>query len=127
MITINGLEFNVDMTDADVLERLEDAAESIQKEVKKEQEKNQKGSQFIKTFNRLTEEFLDKVLGEGASEEIFAGNQSMTEHMKAYQGVFEAKNKAMQEIGTISDAFKDKYSPNRAARRATVSKGSAKA
>lgn len=126
MITIKGIEFDVDMTDTDVLERLEEAAETIQKKVKAEQAKNQKGSQTVKRFNELTEEFVDTILGEGASEELFGGRKSMTEHMKVYQGIFEAKDAALQEIAAITDAFNSKYSPNRATRRAMASKGSAK-
>ncbi len=119
MITINGVDFELDLTDADVLERLESAAEKIQKAVDEERNKEQKGSQFVRAFNKLTEDFLDEVIGDGASDELFSGRQNMMEHMKAYQGLFAAKEAAMQEIGALSDNFKNKYSPNRAARRST--------
>ena len=82
MFEIKGVEFDVDILDADVMERLEDAAEKIQKRVNEEKaKKHKKNSEFIRVFNGLTEDFIDEVLGEGASEMIFHGNQNMMEHM----------------------------------------------
>lgn len=120
MVKINGVEFDIDLMDADVMERLETAAEDIQKKIAVEKSKTQKSSNFIRTFNKLTEDFIDTVLGEGASAEIFNGSQNMMEHMTAYEGIFTAKDAAMSEIGAFSDNFQSKYSPNRAARRAAA-------
>ncbi len=124
MIEIKGVQFDIDILDADVMERFEDAAEKIQKRVAEEKAKKYKrNSEFIRVFNGLTEDFIDEVLGEGSSEMIFHGSQNMMEHMEAYNGIFEAKKNAENEVAEFTETFNNTYSPNRAARRATAKAG----
>ncbi len=124
MFEIKGVQFDVDILDADVMERLEDAAEKIQKRVAEEKtKKHKRNSEFIRVFNGLTEDFIDEVLGEGSSEMIFHGSQNMMEHMEAYNGIFEAKKAAENEVAEFTETFNNTYSPNRAARRATAKGG----
>lgn len=121
MFTIKGVDFDIDILDADVMERLEDAAEKIQKRVAEEKAKKyKKNSEFIRVFNSLTENFIDEVLGEGSSELIFGGSQNMMEHMEAYNGIFAAKDEAMNSVTEFTETFQNTYSPNRAQRRATA-------
>ena len=121
MFTIRGVDFDIDILDADVMERLEDAAEKIQKRVAEENAKKyKKNSEFIRVFNGLTEKFIDEVLGEGSSELIFGGSQNMMEHMEAYNGIFAAKEEAMSAVTEFTETFQNTYSPNRAQRRAAA-------
>lgn len=121
MFTIRGVDFDIDILDADVMERLEDAAEKIQKRVAEEKAKKyKKNSEFIRVFNSLTENFIDEVLGEGSSELIFGGSQNMMEHMEAYNGIFAAKDEAMNSVTEFTETFQNTYSPNRAQRRAAA-------
>ena len=121
MFTIRGVDFDIDILDADVMERLEDAAEKIQKRVAEEKAKKyKKNSEFIRVFNSLTENFIDEVLGEGSSELIFGGSQNMMEHMEAYNGIFAAKDGAMNSVTEFTETFQNTYSPNRAQRRAAA-------
>ena len=121
MFTIRGVDFDIDILDADVMERLEDAAEKIQKRVAEEKAKKyKKNSEFIRVFNGLTEKFIDEVLGEGSSELIFGGSQNMMEHMEAYNGIFAAKEEAMSAVTEFTEKFQNTYSPNRAQRRAAA-------
>ena len=121
MFTIRGVDFDIDILDADVMERLEDAAEKIQKRVAEEKAKKyKKNSEFIRVFNGLTEKFSDEVLGEGSSELIFGGSQNMMEHMEAYNGIFAAKEEAMSAVTEFTETFQNTYSPNRAQRRAAA-------
>lgn len=121
MFTIKGVDFDIDILDADVMERLEDAAEKIQKRVAEEKaKKHKKNSEFIRVFNSLTENFIDEVLGEGSSELIFGGSQNMMEHMEAYNGIFAAKDEAMNSVTEFTETFQNTYSPNRAQRRAAA-------
>lgn len=121
MFTIRGVDFDIDILDADVMERLEDAAEKIQKRVAEEKAKKyKKNSEFIRVFNGMTEKFIDEVLGEGSSELIFGGSQNMMEHMEAYNGIFAAKEEAMSAVTEFTETFQNTYSPNRAQRRAAA-------
>lgn len=121
MFTIRDVDFDIDILDADVMERLEDAAEKIQKRVAEEKAKKyKKNSEFIRVFNGLTEKFIDEVLGEGSSELIFGGSQNMMEHMEAYNGIFAAKEEAMSAVTEFTETFQNTYSPNRAQRRAAA-------
>lgn len=124
MFEIKGVQFDVDILDADVMERLENAADKIQKRVAEEKAKKRKrNSEFIRVFNSLTEDFIDEVLGEGSSEMIFGGSQNMMEHMEAYNGIFEAKKAAENEVTAFTENFNNTYSPNRAQRRAMAKAG----
>lgn len=121
MFTIRGVDFDIDILDADVMERLEDAAEKIQKRVAEEKAKKyKKNSEFIRVFNGLTEKFIDEVLGEGSSELIFSGSQNMMEHMEAYNSIFAAKEEAMSAVTEFTETFQNTYSPNRAQRKAAA-------
>ncbi len=121
MFTIRGVDFDIDILDADIMERLEDAAEKIQKRVAEEKAKKyKKNSEFIRVFNSLTEDFIDEVLGEGSSKLIFGGSQNMMEHMEAYNGIFAAKDEAMSAVSEFTETFQNTYSPNRAQRRAAA-------
>lgn len=117
MITINGAEFDIDLMDADVMERFENAAEEIQSKVSQLQAPGAKVSDVVRSFCNLTEDFLDEVLGDGASEDIFGGTQNMKEHMQAYEDLFKAVDVAKNEMDSFNKQFTSKYSPNRAQRR----------
>lgn len=124
MITINGVEFDIDLMDADTMERLEAAAEKVKKDVETEKAKGYtKSSEFIKAFCGVVDDFLDTVLDDSeAHTTIFGGRVNMVDHMKAYEGIFEAKRSAETEVQEFTEKYKNTYSPNRAARRAAAKK-----
>lgn len=121
MITINGIDFDVDMLDADTMEYMEKAVETTQAkivEIQKKQ-KDYKASDYIKVLNGIIEDFLTDFLGEDSVDLIFQGSKSLMPHMKAYTELFDAVQSAYKEAADFGESL-NAYSPNRAARRASL-------
>ena len=81
--------------------------------------KDGKESEIIRAFCKMFGEFFDEVLGEGASEKIFAGKKtSFTVYLEVYDDFLafvRGQKDGMQERFA-------KYQPNRQQRRATAKK-----
>ena len=108
---INGVEFDIDFTDADVIEKIDigckevnDKAEELRK---KEDELSE--AEGIRQECKIIKEFFDYVLGEGASEEIFKGKNSLNLCLKAYEDIVEERDK---QLNSYQERI-NKYSPDR--------------
>lgn len=114
----NGTSFEFDVTDADDCERYENALEKLRKN-EQNIKKDGKESEIIRAFCKMFGEFFDEVLGEGASEKIFAGKKtSFTVYLEVYDDFLafvRGQKDGMQERFA-------KYQPNRQQRRATAKK-----
>ena len=72
MITINGIEINIDFTDADIIEKIDQAGEKVRKKIE-ELEKNKKDitpAEGIRQECEILKEFLDYVIEDGISKKI---------------------------------------------------------
>jgi hypothetical protein len=108
-------EFDIDFYDADLMERIEEGMEKINNFIKENSSfKNQKSSVVIRKICKVIFNFLDDILGTGASKEIFGNKTSLTLCIKAYEDFVNAKKQQDENLENISK----KYSPNRASRRA---------
>lgn len=113
-VTIYGEEFEIDFLDADDMERVENACENVMKKNKVETFTGMSQSQLIRAQCQIIFDFFDEVLGEGAHRRIFKGKVNLTQALNAYDIFLTAKNDSVKELSSI----RDKYSPNRAQRRA---------
>ena len=115
---INGKEFELDLTDADAVERYENAFEDMT-DAEKLIPKDGKASERIRACCGLFKKLFDTIFGEGTSEQIFEG---VPTSISAYEEIylsfldfahaqFEADTKQRAERLT-------KYTPNRKQRRA---------
>lgn len=112
---ILGKEFEVDFFDADIMEKIENGMEKVEKVAKENNNiKEQKSSIVIRKVCNTIFDFFDNVLGEGASKEIFGSKTSLTLCVKAYEDFINEKKKQDEYLENVSK----KYSPNRATRRA---------
>lgn len=75
---INGCELSLDIGDADVMERYENAFEMMATE-ENEISKDGKQSAKIRAYCKLYERLFDRIFGDGTSEKIFAGYPVNTE------------------------------------------------
>lgn len=108
---INGVEFDIDFTDADVIERIAVKSEEVSKradELDKNKE-NLSPAEGIRQECKIMKDFLDYVLGEGASSKIFGEKDSLNLCLSAYEDVINASQKQYEQYyEKIS-----KYSPDR--------------
>lgn len=112
-MTINGYEFDVDLTDADIVEKMEQGVQNLYEEAErlKELKKDEKitTAEGIRQECKVLKDFLDYVFGEGTSEKIFKGKDSLNLCLKAYEDVIEARDKQYNELNDRINA----YSPDR--------------
>ena len=115
---INGVSFELDLTDADDLERYENALEKL-REAEHNIKKDGKESELIRAFCKMLADFFDAVLGEGASAKIFEGKKtSVAVYLETYDNFLDFAN--TQKAG-IKERFA-KYNPNRQQRRVAAKK-----
>lgn len=111
--TYNGATFPFDMTDANVAERYEDAAERLM-EKGKAAPKDGKKSAVLRYLCDAYNTFFDELFGEKAAEKMFGDRLSVAEHEDVYMALLDAVNAQTE----AQNAKRARYSPNRAQRRA---------
>lgn len=107
---INGVELNIDFTDADILEKIENGSKEIyQKAEELKGNKDLSPAEGIRQECKILKDFLDYVLGDGTSEKLFKGKDSLNQCLQAYEDIINARKTQYDEI----QAKVSKYSPNR--------------
>lgn len=119
---INGLSLELDLGNADVMERYENAFDEMG-EAEKQLPKDGKGSVRIRAYCRLFRDLYDRIFGGGTSEKIFKGIPDSTD---AYDEVYCAflEFVAAQKTAAIAEKSErfSKYKPNRQQRRSAKKK-----
>lgn len=117
-IKINGIDLELDLLDADVLEKYEHLNKEI---VRKIQEPTQYDS--ISTADgmrkqcRYVDEFFDKLFGDGTAQKVFGGGNNLGVRMNAFAQVSAASKNIRQELTSISDKYGIGRIQNREQRR----------
>ena len=115
---INGASFELDLSDADTLERYEDCLAKLA-DAEKNIKKDGRQSEFIRSFCKFLADFFDGVFGEGAAEKIFSGQKtSIPVYLETYDNFLAfARNQTAETTKLYSQ-----YVPNRQQRRAAAKK-----
>ena len=110
-MTINGIEFDIDFTDAEVIERYQEALEILNKEEKelKENKTEISPAEGIRQECKIVKDFLDYVLGEGSSKELFGEKNSLNKCLDIFEKLVSA---SQEQYKSYSDRL-SKYSPDR--------------
>lgn len=107
---INGVEFEIDFTDADILEKIENGCKEIyQKAEELKGNKDLSPAEGIRQECKILKDFLDYVLGDGTSEKLFKGKDSLQQCLQAYEDIIKARTTQYNEF----QARVSKYSPDR--------------
>lgn len=107
---INGVELEIDFTDADFIEKVEEACKEVfNKAEKLKQDKKLSLAEGIRQECKILKDFLDYVLGDGTSEKLFKGKDSLNQCLKAFEDIINAKQNSMNEF----ESKISKYSPDR--------------
>ena len=113
---IKGEEFEIDFLDADEMERIEAAIQTLESKNKPESYEGMTQSQLIRKQCSTIFTFFDEVFGEGAHKRIFKGKCNLRDAIGAFEDFVQAKNGSAAELKEIGD----RYTPNRAQRRAEM-------
>lgn len=110
-MTINGVEFDIDFTDADTIERIDFKQKEVEKQIEElyKQKESINPAEGIRQECKIIKEFLDYVLGDGASEKIFGEKNSLKLCLNAFKDIINGGETQYKEMNETIN----KYSPER--------------
>lgn len=111
-MTINGVNRDIDFTDADLLEKIEEGSKKVYDETEKIRNVNLKLAEGIRQECKILKDFIDYVFGEGTSKEWFGEKDSLHLILQAFTDVINERDKQIKVI----DELASKYSPERVQR-----------
>ena len=116
---LKDIEVDFKFTDADCIERLENAIKNVQEKAKLKERENLSLSESIRQECEILDTFFDEVFGEGIAKKIFDGKKDLQEHMELFIDITNAKIEATKATQNLYDTleYKTKYMPNREDRR----------
>ena len=108
---INGVDFDVDFTDADILEKIDKGAEEVDKKTEelRKIEDDITPAEGIRQECKIIKDFLDYVFGEGTSKKLFGDKDSLILCINTFEDIIKARDEQVKSIETRLN----KYSPER--------------
>ncbi len=106
---INGVELEIDFTDADLLEKIEKGSKEVFDKAEELKTKELTPAEGIRQECKVIKDFLDYVLGEGTSKKLFGDKDSLNQCLNAYEDIINARETQYNEF----QAKVSKYSPDR--------------
>lgn len=111
---INNVELeDLDIYDAEVIEKFENAMEKVTKGAELTT-KLPRVSDAIRELCKLVFECFNTLFGEGTDKKIFGNKVNLLTCLKAFEELVQNTNEQKKEV----EKLVNKYSPNRASRRA---------
>jgi len=106
---INGVELEVDFTDADFIEKIDEGRKRIMEQCDSVDTKNLSKAEGIRQECKIIKDFFDFVFGDGTSEKLFKGKNSLDLCFKAFEDIIDEREKSIKDFY----ARVSKYSPDR--------------
>lgn len=113
MVTINGVDLDFDILDADVLERYETALQKMNETINENAE-GESNADAIRRQCRAVFAFFDTTFAPGTAKSVFGNKTNLGVCLDAFEQVVEAYQAQNEQLNQRVK----KYAPNRAARRA---------
>lgn len=117
IIKINNVELEFDFTDADDLERFENAVEKAQKDFESISTIGKKASETIRESCKCIFDCFNTIFGDGTDKKIFGNKTNFNVCMQAFKDLVDAKFAQENQFANEINELEKKYSPNRATRR----------
>ena len=116
---LKDIEVDFSFTDADCLERLENATKKVKEKAEEKQKEELSLSESIRQECAILDDFFDETFGEGTAKKIFKGKKDLQEHMELFTDIMNAKIETTKATQNLYDTleYKAKYMPNRETRR----------
>lgn len=106
---INGYDLEVDFTDADFIDKIEQSAKIVEENIDTNKPEKMSMAEYIKKECQIVRDFFDNVFGTGTSEKIFGNKYSLSICVSTFQQFIDAKLRQQEELEQIVN----KYSPER--------------
>lgn len=117
-ISINGVDLEIDLLDADTAERMEAAFEHVADRVTEiEADKSIRLSQAIRAMCREIFSCFNSLFGEGTDKRVFGDQVNLEQCMMAFA---ELSRQAPEQSTVRMTNLMAKYAPNRETRRAAA-------
>lgn len=118
---INGKSYELDLQDAETAERYEEVFDQLGKE-EKSLPKDGKPSVRIRAYWQLFVNLFDRLFGKGSGVAIVGEKANVRVCNEVYDDFLNFVTKQKQESLDYQNSIVNKYSPNRAQRRAAAKK-----
>lgn len=113
-ITINGVELELDLMDADVMEKYETLNTEIVEKVKEPtQYQGLSNAEGMRLQCRHVDNFFDKLFGDGTAQKIFGGGNNLGVRLDAFAQVSQMSGDIDKRVNELTS----KYGINRIDRR----------
>ena len=109
---INDVKLDIDFTDADILEKIEQGSKIVYEETERVKNNEYTLAEGIRQECKILKDFLDYVFGEGTSEKLFKGKDSLHLCLKAFADIIRKRDEQAKSINELVS----KYSPERVQR-----------
>lgn len=116
---LKDIEVDFSFTDADCLERLENASKKVKEKAEAKQKEELSLSESIRQECAILDDFFNETFGEGTAKKIFKGKKDLQEHMELFTDIMNAKIETTKATQNLYDTLENraKYMPNRETRR----------
>lgn len=118
---VNGCEFILDLQDVDEIERFEKAIERMDI-AEKALPKDGKASDRMRAYCMMYRNLYDDLFGEGAAQKIFGDTNNARVCNEVYEQFLTFVESQGEVASTSRRRITERYSPNRAQRRANARK-----
>lgn len=109
MVTVHGIDFDISFTDADVIERYENAAMKMREKVAdKTKFRNMSTANALREQCKIMEEFIDETLECDSSNILFGGKCDLLDHMKVCDEMNTRAAEAKKALADISNKYVQK-------------------
>ena len=119
---INGLSLEIDLEDADIMERVENAFEAMKND-EDAIPKDGKASEQIRAYCGMFRKLYDNIFGNGTSDNIFKDVPTKTSsYDDVYISFLEFVNSQKDDVARTKNEKLARYRPNRQQKRAAAKK-----
>lgn len=122
-VNINGVELELNLLDADVIEKFEGALADVQRKIQDPKAYEGKTTaEGMRYQCRCVEEYFDNLFGNGTSEKVFPKNNDLGIRMDAFGQVTALSGTIKPQINGLVGKYNPERAQNRQGRRAAQKK-----
>lgn len=105
-ITINGVELELDLMDADVMEKYEKLNQEIVEKVKEpSQYKGLSNAEGMRLQCRCVDDFFDKLFGAGTAQKVFGGGNNLGIRLDAFAQVSQMSGDIDKRVNELTSKY----------------------
>ena len=119
VININGIDLELDLMDADVMEKFESLCTEIANKIQEPtQYDGLSSAEGMRKQCKYVDRFFDDLFGEGTAKAVFGGECRLDDHLEAFALVTSQRKVLDEQLQSISNKYGVNRLQNREQRRA---------